>query len=950
MRRLKIAYGEEKYTIYYLSETSEIVEFIKKIEKKYETLGFDIETAKVSKYVKHDKSGLWPRISDVRLMQFYGGDKNIFVFDVWKQDIKQFEPLLKKKLIAHNACFEIKFMKHEGVEIPHCRCTQIMYDLVARAETEESFDSPRLELSLGAAAYNELGYSIPKDLQVSNWNAAELSISQIQYAALDAVLTYKLAFSLLPRIQKNKLGKVFNTLCSVQKVIVDMEYNGLPFNKKLHEEYMKLWEKDIKNKEAECVEHFGHINIASTTQLSKWVETALSKKEQKLFSKTATGNYCFNAKKLQACKKIPAIKKYLEYKKLQGWITKFGPNLSRHIHPVTGNIHASFWLTGVATGRMSSSNPNFQQMPRDDDFRKLFVAEKGHKLIGADFSQIEMRIQAECSQDPEMLSIYRDGRDIYKALASNIFSCTEDEVTKDQRHIGKACFSGDTEILTEKNGWVKLEDYNGKEKIAQFEIPTHVDINQEHSAKARYGFAFGNTVWDGKGIISFVKPLGRIRKTNKEVWNIADRNVDVLATPDHRILHVNAQDAAHVKEFQNCHHIDRFVTSGYYKNTPQLPEEWTRILAMTVADGHHAHGETFRFGFVKKRKCRRLIKLFENVGIKVTQETTDAKTSTGKVTTFQVKSKKLYDYFKLCTDSGKDLSWRCLHIVPHKIYLEEAAYWDGHIESREKDGERAVRFTTTSKQTAEVMQTFAHLSGIKCNLIKTQQSTDLLHSDHYSLQYGNFETIFSSVKNTKILKNLRNRDVYCVEVPSSYLLIRRNGKICVQGNCVLGLGYGMGATKFMENIYETSGLKITLEEAYEYWNHYHNTFKTYSKWCDKVRDVCTSSGLVRAKLGRLRNLHKDNVYTKAPNHIIQGSAALVLHCSMIHMYEKGLKGLKFLAPVHDELILSAPLKLSKKYADELEHSMVEGFLTVFPNGITRGLVDAATGKNWGEIH
>jgi DNA polymerase-1 len=134
----------------------------------------------------------------------------------------------------------------------------------------------------------------------------------------------------------------------------------------------------------------------------------------------------------------PAIKKLLEYRSHEKTLGSFGEGLLAQINPVTKRIHPDFIQYGADTGRFSCSNPNVQQIPATSDFRACFIAPEGYKLVTCDYSQAELRILAELSGDPAFLGAFRDGGDLHKLAASQMFQVAVDQVSKEQRSAAKA--------------------------------------------------------------------------------------------------------------------------------------------------------------------------------------------------------------------------------------------------------------------------------------------------------------------------------------------------------------------------------------------------------------------------------------------------------------------------------------------------------------------------------
>jgi DNA polymerase-1 len=133
----------------------------------------------------------------------------------------------------------------------------------------------------------------------------------------------------------------------------------------------------------------------------------------------------------------PAAKALLHYRELQKKLGTYLETYPKFIHPKTGRIHANFLQCRVPTGRLSCTNPNVQQIPHEDEFRRCFVAEEGNTLVIADYSQIELRILAEVSEDPAFVQAFQKGEDLHRLTAATMYGVTMEEVTKDQRSAAK---------------------------------------------------------------------------------------------------------------------------------------------------------------------------------------------------------------------------------------------------------------------------------------------------------------------------------------------------------------------------------------------------------------------------------------------------------------------------------------------------------------------------------
>jgi DNA polymerase-1 len=133
----------------------------------------------------------------------------------------------------------------------------------------------------------------------------------------------------------------------------------------------------------------------------------------------------------------PAAEALLEYRELQKKLGTYLETYPSFIHPKTGRIHANFLQCRVPTGRLACTSPNIQQIPHEDEFRRCFVAEEGNVLVIADYSQIELRILAEVSDDPAFVTAFQEGEDLHRVTAATMYDVPMDEVTRDQRSAAK---------------------------------------------------------------------------------------------------------------------------------------------------------------------------------------------------------------------------------------------------------------------------------------------------------------------------------------------------------------------------------------------------------------------------------------------------------------------------------------------------------------------------------
>lgn len=263
------------------------------------------------------------------------------------------------------------------------------------------------------------------------------------YAAADAHQTLKLYHLFKEQLKDKELEHLFYKIeMPTSQVLVAMQLEGIYCNKAILDQLNTDVSADIERLEKEIFALSGTtINLNSPKQVNELLFGTLGLPTQKKSAKK-TG-YSTDAQVLESLAKIhPVPALLLKYRELFKLKTTYVQGLPNYINPATGKIHTSFNQTLVATGRLSSSNPNLQNIPTQSsqysvDIRSSFQAPKDHLFLSVDYSQIELRVLAYLSQDPVLVDAFVHGHDIHIKTAAKIFDVAEDAVTHDQRNIGK---------------------------------------------------------------------------------------------------------------------------------------------------------------------------------------------------------------------------------------------------------------------------------------------------------------------------------------------------------------------------------------------------------------------------------------------------------------------------------------------------------------------------------
>ena len=274
-------------------------------------------------------------------------------------------------------------------------------------------------------------------------NMRDLSPTDIcEYAAEDADITLRLKHLLEPRLKELGLEELFwNIEMPLVRVLADMELNGVCLDTEALQETSRIFTDRMKQYEQEIYKEAGEtFNIGSPKHVGDILFGKLQIMDKP--KKTKTGQYVTSEEVLQSLEaKHPVVRNILNYRGMKKLLSTYIDALPKLINPRTGHIHTSFNQAQTATGRLSSSDPNLQNIPvRTDDgkeIRKCFIPEDGCLFFSADYSQIELRIMAHLSGDENMMEAFREGHDIHRATAAKIWHEDIDKVTDAQRKKAK---------------------------------------------------------------------------------------------------------------------------------------------------------------------------------------------------------------------------------------------------------------------------------------------------------------------------------------------------------------------------------------------------------------------------------------------------------------------------------------------------------------------------------
>ncbi len=354
------------------------------------------------------------------------------IVDIFKP-IYENEKILK---IGQNIKYDLEVLHHYGVQLKgdlwdtmiahYLIQPEMRHNMDFMAETYLNYKTIHIDELIGPKGKNQK-------------NMRQLTPNEVyEYAAEDADITLKLKNVLEPKLKKAGVEHLFYQIeMPLVQVLADMEMNGVRIDTNALKETENSLKKRLSEVESKIYQLAGeNFNIASPRQVGEILFAKLKIIDKP--KKTKTGQYVTSEDVLQTLKsKHEIVELILTYRGIKKLLSTYIETLPTLINPKTGHIHTSFNQTITATGRLSSSDPNLQNIPvRGEDgkeIRKAFIPEEGCLFFSADYSQIELRVMAHLSEDENMIEAFNEGYDIHAATAAKIYKENIEEVTRDQR-------------------------------------------------------------------------------------------------------------------------------------------------------------------------------------------------------------------------------------------------------------------------------------------------------------------------------------------------------------------------------------------------------------------------------------------------------------------------------------------------------------------------------------
>lgn len=362
--------------------------------------------------------------------------------------VNEFKPAYENEKIlkiGQNIKYDLLVLQNYGVELKGKIFDTMIAHYLLQPELHHGMDYlAEVYLNYQTIHIEELIGSKGKNQK----NMADLPPTAVyEYACEDADVTLKLKNVLEPLLKENDCDRLFWEIeMPLMPVLAYMERNGVCIDREGLKETSRLYTEEMNRIEKDIHELAGtDFNIASPKQVGEVLFDRLKIVDKP--KKTKTGQYVTSEEVLESLRaKHPVVEKILEHRGLKKLLGTYIDALPKLVNPVTGHIHTSFNQTITTTGRLSSSNPNLQNIPVRNEYgkeiRKAFIPEEGCLFFSADYSQIELRIMAHLSGDEHMIEAFRNGQDIHAATAAKIFKKSLEEVTKEERSKAKTANFG----------------------------------------------------------------------------------------------------------------------------------------------------------------------------------------------------------------------------------------------------------------------------------------------------------------------------------------------------------------------------------------------------------------------------------------------------------------------------------------------------------------------------
>jgi DNA polymerase-1 len=533
-----------------------------------DVLGLDVET-----------TGLDPRGDSLQLVQLATRDR-VYLIDPAAVDLASLTPLLitaSSTIVGHNLGFDLAFLHAAGLPLPtgarlfDTMLASQVHDGGAHVKNTATTADPSGALgrggkpatlgyhTLAAVAHRWLAQVLDKSQQTADWSGP-LSEEQLAYAARDAAILLPLRDALEAALAADGLTAVAALEFGALPAVVSMEATGVPINVTAWSRLRDQAAANVAHLDTELATILPGVNVDSPRQL--------------IASLANLGITVANAQEatLRAVvEQHPVVDLVLRRKDVKKRVSTYGDGYLVHVHPTTGRIHPHYRLIGAASGRMSCSAPNMQNIPREAAYRRCIRPSAGRVLVKADYSQIELRIAAQISDDQAMQVAFRAGDDLHTRTARAVL---KREPTMSDRQLAKALNFGllygmgvrglrekihnDTGVLLSDNDAMRLRNrffqtYPGlgswqRRHRGDDEVSTHTLSGRPRHRVANFTEKLNSPV-QGTGADILKLAFGRL-------WNdrvAVPSAVPVLAVHDEIVMEVDGDEAERCESWLRAH-------------------------------------------------------------------------------------------------------------------------------------------------------------------------------------------------------------------------------------------------------------------------------------------------------------------------------------------------------------------------------------------------------------
>ncbi|MFN6991754.1 MAG: DNA polymerase I, partial [Fervidobacterium sp.] len=442
IKELELSTNLLKNVEYTVVDDPKIMSQLKEEISKSKKIAFDLETTSLDPFAGKIV-GLAIAVDEGKA--YYIPVSHVGAKNVSQVQLKEILEILfdgTRKIGGHNIKFDIKFLKKLGIEVDGI-AFETMLEAYLLNPNEKRFNLDELTLKIlghKMISYKEL---MQNSLPLFNGDISYVPVENAaKYSCEDADMSLRLHNIFNPLIYDHGMKELYEKIeIPMIYVLAQMELNGVYFDIKYLSELSVEMNKKLSTLAQRIFELSGEsFNINSPKQLGYILFEKLKLPSLK---STTTGAYSTDVEVLEYLSNNYEIARLLlEYRKIQKLKSAYVDAIPALVNKITGRIHASFNQTGTATGRLSSSDPNLQNLPgRTEEGKEIRMAVKPQNdswyILGADYSQIELRVLAHITEDPELIKAFTEGRDIHTETAKKIFNVSDEFITENMRRIGK---------------------------------------------------------------------------------------------------------------------------------------------------------------------------------------------------------------------------------------------------------------------------------------------------------------------------------------------------------------------------------------------------------------------------------------------------------------------------------------------------------------------------------